>query len=467
MKRAGNLCPVMEDPRTAALAILGGTQHKHHLKEVQHRFLAADRRTVDLDKVDREAKALAESVHTWEPSPLKVKYLHEPGHKDRELAIPELPDHLHGWILILTIQTVLMRGMHPFCVGSVPGRGIEYGRKAVESWVQHDGRSNWFVKLDLIQFYRNVDTDRLKAKFRTRIKNPEILRLIDLHIDMAQHAVDVNGNLLDPIPGLPIGTYPAPWFANFYLQDFDHYVTEQLYKTRRGKRQNLVRHYLRNIDDILLIGSSQRDLEKAVRAVIEYLTSLGLRIHDNWEIRRIGEMEEQDGEYRLTPGTCPVDILGYKFYRAETTVRGKIYLRTMQTARKIRKDLDRGFLMLHDAESLISRIGWFSHADSKTFMRQINGMIPLKFIKGAISYAGKNGIVGTTAVLYCGPGKRLGSYKILHGHSGGPERGQHGVYGHHVGSGDAVAGKPRVQDHRKHGGLDDIGPGQSVQLSLF
>jgi len=467
MKRVGNLYPTMKDPKTAELAIYSGTQHKHHMKEVRRRFLLPDNHTIDPDKVKREAERFSAGLDTWKPAPLTVKYLHLPGHKDRTLAVPILTDHMYSWILILTIRSVLMRGMHPYCIGSIPGRGLEYGRKAIERWVQHDKHSTWFVKLDIVHYYGHIDRERLKEKFRNIIKDPDVLRQIDLHIDMSKDVVDAEGKRLGEIPGLPIGTYSAPWFANFYLQDLDHYVTEQLYKTRRGKRQNFVRHYLRNIDDILMIGSSQRDLEKAVRAVIEYLKPLGLQIHDNWEIRRIGEMEEVNGEFRLKTGTCPIDVIGYKFYKSTTTVRGSIYLRTMKCARKIRKDLQCGRLMLHDAESLISRIGWFSHADSKTFTKQINGIVPLKFIREAISYAAKNGIVGETSVLYCGPGKRPGSYRVLYGHSGGPERRGSGVYGHRVGSEDALAGEPAEPDRGGAGLLAPDRGERSIQLSLF
>lgn len=467
MKRVGNLYSIMETKGTAVNAILEGTRNKHHLKEVQKRFLSEDLHTVDNEKVEREAEKLIAGLPSWKPSALTVKYFHKPGHKDRQLAVPTLTDHLYGWMLILAMKPVLMRGMHPFCIGSIPGRGIEYGRAAVERWVQHDKESVYFVKLDNRQHYRSINTDLLKEKFRRHIKDEKMLRYIDMHIDMTSCAVDTEQKPHPSIEGLPIGTYTAPWFANFYLQDLDHYITEQLFKTRRGKRQNYVRHYLRNIDDMLLLGSSKRDLEKAVRAIIQFLDGVGLRVHDEWEIKRIGEIEESDGDYRLKPGTYPVDILGYKFYRTNTTVRASIYLNTMRTARKIKHDLERGKIMLHDAESLVSRIGWFSHADSKTFMRQIQEVVPLKFIKGVIGYAAKNGIIGISAVIYCDKRGTNSCYHILHGCRGGAARRNNGVYSHSVGSESPVAGASGREDRFKSGKLVSDRPGCCVQLSLF
>ncbi len=467
MKRVGNIYEIMKSKGTAVMAILEGTRNKHHLKEVRKRFLSEDLHSVDHEKIEKEAEKLAEKLDGWEPAALTVKYFHMPGHKDRQLAVPTLTDHLFGWMLIIALKPVLMRGMYQYCIGSVPGRGIEYGRAAVERWVQHDREAEYFVKLDIRQYYRNVDTELLKEKFRKIVKDPQMLHYIDLHIDMTENAVNIRGEPIQKIQGLPIGTYTAPWFANFYLQDLDHFIMEQLYKTRRGKRQNYVRHYLRNIDDMLLIGSSRRDLEKAVRSVIEYLGRIGLRVHEEWEIKRIGEMTETEGEYRLKAGTYPVDILGYRFYRSETTVRSSIYLNTLRTARKIRKDLEHGKIMLHDAESLVSRIGWFSHADSKEFMRQIREIVPLKFVKGVIGYATKNGIIGISAVIYCDKRGADGCYHILYGCGGGAERRNNGVYGYSVGFESPVAGASEREDRFKSGKLVSDRPGCCVQLSLF
>ena len=467
MKRVSGLYSAMKSADIAYMAILGGTKNKRHLMEVRRRFLQPDGHTIDPEKCRAEAELLSEHLDEWNPSPLKVKYFHSPGHKDRKLAIPVLDDHLYGWMLILAIQSVLMRGMHPFCVGSVPGRGIEYGRAAIERWVQHDSEAKYFVKLDIIHFYQNVNTELLKQKFRRVIKDSDILRFIDMHIDMNRRSVDADGNLLPPIPGLPIGTYTAPWMANFYLQEMDHFITEQLYKTRRGKRTNYVRHYLRNIDDILLLGASRRDLEKAVRSVTDYLSRIGLNVHKEWEIKQIGEMQEMGGEYRLKPETYPIDILGYKFYKASTTVRSGLYLRTMRTARKIRKELNQGFVHVYDAKVMMSRIGWFSHSDSKTFMKQIQELLPLKFIRKVISYADKNGISGDAAIVYCGKRGEKGSYYILYGHSAGAPRRGRSVYSHSLDPGKHMDKQSGRADQPESGAVAESDPGRSVQLSLF
>lgn len=69
-----------------------------------------------------------------------------------------------------------------------------------------------------------------------------------------------------------------------------HYISERLYKARRKKSGDVVRtrlayHQIWFMDDILLLGASERDLKKAMELLTEELhRSLGLAIKPNWQI---------------------------------------------------------------------------------------------------------------------------------------------------------------------------------------
>lgn len=109
----------------------------------------------------------------------------------------------------------------------------------------------------------------------------------------------------------PVGYYTSPWFANLFLQELDHLIKEKLYKERRGKRIPYVKHFVRYMDDMLLMGNSKRDLDKAVRAVISHCAGIGLNIKTCWEIKRIAIL---DG-HNVRKGTYRIDICGYVFDR--------------------------------------------------------------------------------------------------------------------------------------------------------
>lgn len=410
MKRVGHLRDELLSMRIATQAIYKGTENKRQDHAVR-RLLGYDdnvpehRGKLDPEKVNRYAHKLIEKLQSgWVPAPMRHMTIKPLRGKSREINCPTLSDHIIHWMLILTIKPVIMRGMYEHSYGSIPGRGIEGARKAVERWVQHDDRAKYFVKLDIKKFYQHVDHEKLVMLFQSTIKDPFI--------------IDIISRVLQSIPdGLPIGAYTSQWFANFYLQTLDHHIAQGLFKSRRGKRINLVTHHCRYMDDILLIGSSKRDLEKAVRDIMTFATdNLHIKIKDCWEVRAIAKNDDDVGA-----GIAPIDIVGYRFYRDHTEVRSSIFLHTSRIAARIAKRLENNsIVLLHDAQSIVSLCGWFSHADSEYFYQHyINNRISIKFMQEVISYASKNGIVGDAARIYCSKRGEDGKYHILYGRSGG------------------------------------------------
>ena len=438
MKRYGNLWETFCSMAMATTALEVGTVNKRSDNAVRRKLcydtdLPDMRGSLDPDKVHKYAKRLISRLENgWQHSPTKQKIVIPARAKKRNIDCPTLDDHIIHWMLILAIKKPLTRGMYEHSYGSIPGRGIDGARRTVERWVQHDDDCKYFVKLDIRKFYPSVDQERLKAKFRRVIKDERILYVID--------------QVIGCVPkGLPIGTYTSQWFANFYLQDLDHHVVQDLYKLRRGKRIPYVSHYLRYMDDMLLFGTSKRDLEKAVREIMRYCREeLGLEIKPVWEIRKVAPFERKpDGRRVLVKGAAPVDIVGYRFYRQHTEARGNIYLHTQRVAAKAAKNLrKKGTILLAHAQALVSLAGWFKHADSEKYLTALNQTININFIRRVISYAAKHGIVGDASRIFCRAGERDGDYHILYGCAAGRTRKRHCISGHGLEYALPVAGQP-------------------------
>lgn len=438
MKRVGNLWDGFASLANAELAVYNGTQNKRtdfvvRRKLGYHDDLPDHQGKLDPKKVKRYAQHRVDDLCAgWHPSPMRHLIVKPTYGKKRTIDCPCLADHIIHWMLIQTIHDIIMRGMYEHSYGSIPKRGIDAARKSVEKWARQDTKAKYFVKLDIRKFYEHIDHELLKAAFRCVIKDPRLLEVTD--------------SVIDCIPaGVPIGTYTSQWFANFFLQPLDHHIKQDMCKLRRGKRTNWVTHYLRYMDDLLLIGTSKRDLEKAVREIIRFCAAeLKLEIKDCWEIRRIAVDSNDVG-----PGVAPVDIVGYRFYRDHTEVRGSIFLHTSRLAAKIEKRLrERGEVLLRDAEAVVSLCGWFQHADSKHFVETyIKPRIDLKLMREVISYASKNGIVGDASVLYCDQRRGDGPYQVLRGCSRGAARRRCCLHGNDVGDvlpldGQLVAADP-------------------------
>lgn len=424
MKRVGNLWQKFCSIETAEEAIYKGTRNKRQDRVVVRIFgygendSAHPRGSLNPAKVHAYAVQLVIELENnrWQHKPGKTRKITSSG-KEREIEIARLKDHIVQWMAMLTIEPMMVKRMYRHSCGNLPNRGIEYARKTVEKWVR-SGDCSHFVKLDIRHFYQNVDLTKLSEQLHRLIKDARFLSILDQIIFSAAQ----QETLFENPHNLAIGYYSSPWLANIFLTTLDRYITEALYKERRGKRIRWVKHYLRYVDDLLLMGS-KTDLKKAVKKIKTFCRDvLNIQIKDAWEICQVGELlpPDEKGRMKLKPGTKQVDIIGYTFTRTTTRVRAGNFLRTRRLARRIRKRLDeKHFVVLRTAQAMLSRSGWFKHADSKYFTAlYITPFLNLDFIREVVSYADRNGIGGKTARIYCIPRGEQGSYSILYGRTG-------------------------------------------------
>ena len=425
MKRVGHLWEKFCSIETATEAIIKGTQNKRKDRVVVRMFGYTDndpklpKGSLDPDKVRSYAERLVAELEAgrWSHHPGKKRHIVSSG-KEREIEIARLKDHIVQWMVMLTIEDLETRKMYRHSCGNLPRRGIEDARKTVEKWAR-SGDSGFFVKLDIRHFYKTVNLNKLRDLLHRHIKDKRFLQVLDLIIFSSAEWE----TLLDDPRNLAIGYYSSPWFANIYLTPLDNFITGCLYKERRGKRLKFVKHYLRYVDDLLLMGTSKTDLKKAVKKIRSFCRDvLDVDIKDNWEICTVAEMlpPDEKGRMKIKPGTKQVDIVGYTFTTTTTRVRARNFLRIRKLAKRIHKRLTaKGYIVLQNAQSILSRNGWFSHADSKHFYETcIKPYVNISFIKEIVSYADKNRIIGKTARIYCKPGRSEGSYHILYGRSG-------------------------------------------------
>ena len=73
---------------------------------------------------------------------------------------------------------------------------------------------------------------------------------------------------------VPLGYFTSQWFGNFYLKALDHYIKEELH----------AEHYMRYMDDMVILGKSKKKLHKMHRAIETYLNEeLDLEIKGDWQ----------------------------------------------------------------------------------------------------------------------------------------------------------------------------------------
>lgn len=268
-------------------------------------------------------------------------------HKKRVIFKPRFnPDQIIHWALAQIIQPLLARGMYVYSCASIPKRGVHYAQRALERWLRNDIKnSKYCLKMDVRQFYPSINKDILKKKFRKVIKDESALWLIDKILDSHSQ-------------GLPIGNYTSQWFANFYLQELDHFIKEHL----------KINYYVRYMDDLVLMGPNKRKLHKARKEIDEFLKKEGLEMKNNWQVFPI--------EAR------PIDFVGYVFSHTETHIRKSLSLRIIRKERKTKKRMN-----AHNASAMISYFGWVKHSTAFNFFKSHFTSIKQQHLKEAIRHA--------------------------------------------------------------------------------
>ena len=249
-------------------------------------------------------------------------------HKQREIIIPTPRELMVQHCLVNVMKSMFMCGMYEHSYACIPGRGSHKAKKLIEKWIRKGHGIKYVLKMDIRKFFGSIPHEILKKKLEEKIKDDRFLDILFKVIDTTDK-------------GLPLGFYTSQWLANWYLQDFDHFVKEQL----RAEK------YVRYCDDMAIFSNNKRELHNMRRAISEYLSvNLGLELKSNWQIFRF----DHDGKGR------DLDFMGFRFYRDRTILRKSILYRITRKARRISCKLRP---TIYDARQMLSRLGYLKCTD--------------------------------------------------------------------------------------------------------
>ena len=311
------------------------------------------------------------------------------------------------------LKKVLNRGAYEYTCGSVKGRGAHYGKRYIERWIRNDRKNTKYVlKIDVRHFFDSIPHDRLKEKLRRVIADERTLRLLDMIIDAVPN-------------GVPLGYYTSQWLANFYLQDLDHYIKQEIWQPEKEKKiQNYkarmarkgikkykvpkyacgVKYLVRYVDDIVCFAANKRELHTALDRICAYCKDkLGLVIKDTKQVflfaveetqKKIDEMTGEIKKVVKERGRA-LDFMGFLFRRTRTTIRKAILYRITRKARKLAK---KESVNWYDATSMVSRMGYFRHADAyNVYLERVKPYVNIKALKKKISKHERKGRIAYAA----------------------------------------------------------------------
>lgn len=273
--------------------------------------------------LDRLAERIADEIREGRYRDTRITYFNrvEPiSGKHRVIGRESVRHQIYDHVAVMALQPLFDAKVGRWQTASIPNRGTIDARRAIKRWTR-ERSSKWFVKLDVRKYYPSIDRPTLKAMLTRDVGDPILLRLVFHLIDRYQ-----GDN------GLNIGSYLSQWLANYYLSHAYHWIespamTIERTSRRTGEitRRRLITHQLWYMDDLLLIGTSKRDLKIAARRIVRYLKdALKLDVHEEWNCKRL-DLE-------------PIDMVGYTFrLHGRVNIRSGVFLRARRTFNRARR----------------------------------------------------------------------------------------------------------------------------------
>jgi retron-type reverse transcriptase len=332
MKRHGNLYPQileLENILIAAKKAQKGKRFRDNVLAFNYNL------EEELIKIQTE---LAQK--TYQPGAYKTFYIKEP--KSRMISAAPYRDR----VVHHALCNIIVPLIEPTFIGDSYANRVGFGtHRGLRRFTQFARFSRYVLQCDIKKYFPSIDHQILKILLRRKIKCLNTLWLIDTIIDNSNEQLATieyfeGDDLLTPVQrrrGLPIGNLTSQFFANFYLNGFDHFIQEHL----KAKK------YLRYVDDFALFSDDWGFLTEAQWAVEEYLAQLRLKIHPV--------------KSQLIETKHGANFLGFRVFPDRIRVRTENLRRAKRRLRKMKRDYICDKMTADKVSQSIQ--SWFAHLE--------------------------------------------------------------------------------------------------------
>lgn len=273
--------------------------------------------------------------------------------KPREVWAAGFRDRIVHHLLYNRIAPRFHAGFIADSCACIPGRGTLYAVERLESKIlsitQNWKRQAYYLKLDLANFFVSINKDILRQLLARKVDEPWWMALAEqilYHDPRTDYEYRGPISLLDKVPpykrllnqtencGLPIGNLSSQFFANVYLNQLDQFA-------KHGLR---VKHYVRYVDDFILLHESAQWLNQAKACIETFLQDrISVRINPRKTI--------------LQPIARGVDFVGQVIKPWSRTTRRRSYRQAIERCVQLGDDA-----IFEAANSYFGLLGQATHS---------------------------------------------------------------------------------------------------------
>ena len=121
-------------------------------------------------------------------------------------------------------------------------RQVTYNGKLLKIAKDKNMTSGYALKADIKHYFDTIDIEILMKIIGKKIRDGKVLQFIKIILN--NHNFKIKGK------GMPLGNLTSQFFANVYLNELDYYIKHNL----------KVKHYLRYVDDFVILHDSKEKL---------------------------------------------------------------------------------------------------------------------------------------------------------------------------------------------------------------
>lgn len=266
---------------------------------------------------------------TYRPRELRSFYIHDP--KTRLIEAPHIEDRIVQHAILEVVRPLIECRFVDQTFACRKHKGTHASNDLLKKYLVGYKNSGYFLKIDIEKFFYSIDHSVLERQVREVIKCPETLKIIRLFYDNKEGK------------GLPLGNVTSQVLANLALNPIDHFI----------KRDLKIRHYVRYMDDLILLSDNKDVLKYTMPLIIAELEDLKLKVNKKTKISRISE---------------GIDFVGYRTWYNRRLIRKRSLFKIK---RKLIKNANQ--------ERIASFLSHAKNTDSLIYViRQILKVVPEK-----------------------------------------------------------------------------------------
>ncbi len=288
---------------------------------------------------------------TWTPGPFVAHWISKP--KRRLISAAPYRDRVLHHAVMNVLEPILERRFYPHSFACRQGRGTHAASRTLQRLLR---RHRHCIQMDVRKFFPSIDHQLLKKTFRRAVADRRLLDLLDRIVDGSNPQEGVQewfpgDDLFTPAlrpRGLPIGNLTSQWFANWFLDALDHWVS----------RWRQVGGYVRYCDDFVLLDDDPGKLRAMAAAVPEFLAGLRLRVHNDLQVR---------------PSAAGLTFVGYRTFPTHRVVRAsnkRAFIRRLSWMRGALRAGRIGPEQVH--QRIMSWLGHAGQADSLRLLQRFS-----------------------------------------------------------------------------------------------